>query len=350
MRRPHVPTLAACLAGAIASAGLAGSAAAHPMAPALLELESRGEGRFALSFQSGLRRAAGTDPAPILPPHCEDVGASSLDVDGVRLRMRREIDCGERGLVGHELTVRDLAEARISALVRIRLEDGRLVSAVLDARRPRLRVPVRPRRLAVAGEYARMGFIHIWEGLDHLLFVFGLFWLAAGARALIGTLTAFTVGHSVTLSLAALDLVRVPSGPVEVLIAASVLVVALSLAREVRGLGALRHRMTWAIAGSFGLLHGLGFAGALAEAGLPQGEIPTALLAFNVGIELGQLAFVGVLIPLRHGARRLAGAVAGPWPRRGEIVAVYAMGGLSAYWCLDRLLAWLREGLTALGV
>lgn len=330
--------------------GLAQTAAAHPMAPALLELEALGDGRFDVSFQSGARRATGTDPGPTLPTHCRPEGSARIDGDGTRVRLHQVVDCGSEGLVGHELGVRDLAEARISALVRVRLEDGRLLSAVLDGGRPRFVVPARPRPWAVAVDYARMGFGHIWAGLDHLLFVFGLFCLAVGPRALLGTLTAFTVGHSITLSLAALDWIRLPTRPVEVLIAVSVLVVALELAAHRTGRAPLRPRMTWGIAGSFGLLHGLGFAGALAEAGLPQGAVPAALFSFNVGIELGQIAFVALLLPAGHLLTWASARVSPGWRRAGEVGVVYAMGALAAYWCIDRTLVWLEDAVQSLGV
>ena len=167
---------------------------------------------------------------------------------------------------------------------------------------------------------------------DHLLFVFGLLLLCSASRLLVQTITAFTVGHSLTLSAAVLGLATVPSRPLEVLIAASVLALAVELARHVDGPTWLR-RFPWAMAVAFGLLHGFGFAGALAEAGLPPDDVPLALVSFNGGIELGQLAFVGAVL--------VAGALVGrrlpAMATRGTRVAVYAMGVLSAYWCLERV-------------
>jgi hypothetical protein len=149
-------------------------------------------------------------------------------------------------------------------------------------------------------------------------------------RPLLWTVTAFTAGHSVTLSLAALGIVRFPTAPIEVAIAATILVLALELAQE--GRDSWLRRRPWAVAFAFGLLHGFGFAGALAEVGLPQEEIPVALFSFNVGIELGQLGFVSLVLALR---RALAPALAGApgWLLRAPVTA---MGALSVYWCLDR--------------
>ena len=160
--------------------------------------------------------------------------------------------------------------------------------------------------------------------------------LVSASRLLLQTITAFTLGHSLTLSAAALHAANVPSRPVEVLIALSVLTLAVELARDVERPTMLR-RFPWAMAVAFGLLHGFGFAGALAEAGLPAGDIPLALVSFNGGIELGQLVFVGAVLT--------AGALLGRWlpalAARSVRLAVYAMGILSAFWCFERVAAWL---------
>jgi hydrogenase/urease accessory protein HupE len=176
--------------------------------------------------------------------------------------------------------------------------------------------------------------LHIATGFDHLLFVFGLVLLAGGVRRLLWTVTAFTAGHSVTLSLAALGVVRFPTAPIEVAIAVTILVLALELARGADpSQESLLRRRPWAVAFAFGLLHGFGFAGALAGIGLPQEEIPVALFSFNVGIELGQIAFVAVVLALR---RILAPALSGApdWLARAPVTA---MGALAVYWCLDRV-------------
>jgi hydrogenase/urease accessory protein HupE len=211
------------------------------------------------------------------------------------------------------------------------------VSAVLHGGAPSLVVPERASPLAVFSDYLRLGVHHIATGFDHLLFVFGLVLLARGTRRLLWTVTAFTAGHSVTLSLASLGVVNFPTRPIEVAIAATILALAVELARG--PLHADRstrespmRRRPWAVAFAFGLLHGFGFAGALAQVGLPQQEIPVALFSFNVGIELGQVGFVAVVLALR---RVLAPVLAGApgWLARAPVTA---MGALSVYWCLDR--------------
>ncbi|HLY39207.1 MAG TPA: HupE/UreJ family protein, partial [Candidatus Binatia bacterium] len=161
-----------------------------------------------------------------------------------------------------------------------------------------------------------------------------------GGGLLLRTITAFTVGHSVTLSLAALGLARVPSRPIEVGIAASVFLLAVELSRDPAARRTLMRRAPWAMAGLFGLLHGLGFAGALAEVGLPAGEIPTALFAFNLGIEVGQLAFVAAVLL----AARLLLGLASPRVAAARWLPIYAMGSLSALWCIERTLALVAPG------
>jgi hydrogenase/urease accessory protein HupE len=184
--------------------------------------------------------------------------------------------------------------------------------------------------------YLTLGVEHILTGPDHLLFVFGLLLLVSTSRLLVQTITAFTLGHSLTLSAAALQFANVPSRPVEVLIALSVLTLAVELARDVERPTMLR-RFPWAMAVGFGLLHGFGFAGALADVGLPAGDVPLALVSFNGGIEIGQLAFVGAVLTAGMLCRRWLPAISG----RSTRVAVYAMGMLSAFWCFERAAAWL---------
>jgi CRP-like cAMP-binding protein len=243
---------------------------------------------------------------------------------------------GEACLAGETLRIEDLGAAKINALVSVTRLDGEALQAVLGPRRPSFDVPAHARALDVVRGYVTLGVEHILTGPDHLLFVFGLLLLVSASRLLVRTITAFTLGHSITLSVAALGLATVPSRPVEVLIALSVLALAVELARD-PGAPTLLRRFPWMMALAFGLLHGFGFAGALAEAGLPPGQIPLALVSFNGGIELGQLAFVAAVLALGALSRRVAPALA----PRSTRVAVYAMGILAAYWCFERVAVWL---------
>jgi hydrogenase/urease accessory protein HupE len=315
---------------------LAGSfprfASAHGMAPALLEIEELAEHRLAVSWKIPMLQPTGATLTPVLPPECVRDSAVN-ETSGIdSLTARWVVRCDTQGLVGRAIGVEGLTTGQTDALVRVTLADGYVVQAVLRGSEPRLTVPGRPGRLDVLRSYGALGVEHILTGVDHLLFIGGLLLLVGGGRRLLQTITAFTAGHSVTLSLAALGIAVVPSRPTEVAIAGSVFVLAVELARPTRATPSLLRRIPWAMAGLFGLLHGLGFAGALREVGLPAGEIPSALFAFNVGIEAGQLAFVGAVCAVVW----LIGRLTVRKPVWIELGPIYVMGLLSAFWCLER--------------
>lgn len=185
----------------------------------------------------------------------------------------------------------------------------------------------------LAGTYLVSGAEHILFGFDHLLFVLGLLLLIRGAWPLVKTVTAFTVAHSITLGLAVLGFVHVPGPPVEALIALSVVLLAREILMGQRGEASLVHRQPWVIAFVFGLVHGLGFAGALGELGLRQTDIPLALLFFNLGVEAGQLGFVLAVVAAHHClAKPLA---RWSWPLRSSLA--YGLGGVATYWLIQRL-------------
>jgi hydrogenase/urease accessory protein HupE len=180
--------------------------------------------------------------------------------------------------------------------------------------------------------YVGLGIEHILFGVDHLLFVLCLLLLVRGIRSLLATVTAFTLAHSITLAAATLGFIRVPATPVEATIALSIVFLACELVRG-DGRRTVARSHPWLVAFSFGLLHGLGFAGALAEVGLPQGEIPLALFAFNVGVELGQLAFVTAVLSLWRLVRLVPLRLPACTPR----AAGYAIGSVAAFWVFARL-------------
>jgi hydrogenase/urease accessory protein HupE len=273
----------------------------------------------------------------VLPAHCTSVGLPRREAGAGSITSRWAIDCGDEGLVGAQLGVADLEEARISALLRLELADGRTFRRVLRADAPVTTVPERESAGEVLRSYGALGVEHILTGLDHLLFVLGLLLLVGIGRRLLATVTAFTVGHSATLSLAALGIVNLPIGAIELGIAFSIFVLALELGRGSECPPSLLRRRPWGMAFVFGLLHGLGFAGALAGVGLPQADIPLALFSFNVGIELGQLAFILAMLGLASMLRRPLRAL----PAWAEQVPVYTLGAFAAFWCYERAAALL---------
>ena len=191
------------------------------------------------------------------------------------------------------------------------------------------RVPLREEVATVAAQYTWLGMEHIWIGFDHLLFVLCLIWIAGGIRRILVTITGFTLAHSVTLVLAALEVVSLPVPPIEAVIALSVLFLASEIARG------KQDNLTWrypiAVSSSFGLLHGLGFAAVLGEIGLPQTELVTGLVFFNVGVEIGQIVFaLGVVLVLRWMQRWVWFAA------KGQTAVGYCVGCVAAYWFVER--------------
>ncbi len=332
-RSPAGGPLALAPLALAALVAVATPARAHPLNPALLDVHERGDGSCDVRWRVPV---AGPVLAPITPElpagwRVREAPQSELVAAGQSVGTRWRVDCGPAGLVGARLAVAGLDARRTDALVRVARADGTTLQAVL--RPGAAAFVIAPLRSSggVFRAYLTLGVRHILSGADHLLFVLGLLLLVGDRRRLLWTVTAFTAGHSVTLSLAALGVVRAPPRPVELLIAMTILVVGveLTLPATARRLGP----RPWRIAFLFGLLHGLGFAGALAQVGLPPREIPLALLSFNIGIELGQLAFIGVVLALQRAWQ------ARPLMRARWLVRLppYVIGSLAVFWILQRL-------------
>ena len=219
---------------------------------------------------------------------------------------RRWVDAGPSGLAGERIEFAGLQLTITDVLVRIQTRDGIVSTTLVRPNRPWIEIATAPGLLAVAGAYVLHGIEHILFGFDHLLFVLALILIVRGRRMLLWTITAFTIAHSITLSLATLGLVHVPGPPVEAMIALSILLLACEIVRSQRGQVSMTAQWPWVVAFSFGLLHGFGFASALTQIGLPQSDIPLALFTFNVGVELGQLIFIAVILGLLAAARRFS--------------------------------------------
>lgn len=309
---------------------------AHGLEPALLSLRELTPGRFAVVWKSSKLRLAGAEVRPTLPATCRPTADTpqALD-DGDRLRLSWIVDCGPAGLAGQTIGVADLDVAKIDALLRIARLDGTDVQTILTARQPTWTAPVDPDRVHLLRHYARLGAAHMLAGLDRLLFVFGLLLLLAPTpRRLLQAVAAFAIGHSLTLALVGFGGISVPARPVEVLVAGGVLLLAVELARDGDHRSRL-HRSAWLVALGFGLLSGCTFAAELVAAGLPGSDAPFAMLAFNLGIEVAQLATLAALLVLGAVVTRWLPHAPGPATR----VAAYGMGILAAFWCFERLAA-----------
>ena len=352
----------------LAAAAMTASTAAHEVRPAYLELNETSAGRFEVLWKQPV--LADAEPGairrlplrPAFPAHCHEAGRSLPEVTASALIERWTIDCGTGGLGDAPIEIAGLPRTLTDVLLRVRFRGGATVDHLLRPEAPR--AAVRPETgggMAVPA-YLRLGVEHLLFGFDHILFVVGLTFLVRRPLQLVQVVTAFTAAHSITLALSTLGVVTLPQRPVEAVIALSILFLAVELARSVGGAAGAREqrsadahrqdgggegaggareqrsalaRSPWAIAFGFGLLHGFGFAGALADIGLPEQARAMALLLFNVGVEIGQLAVVGLLLALLYGLRARRAAL----PAVAAQVPIYVMGTVSAYWFLERVLS-----------
>jgi HupE / UreJ protein len=315
--------------------GLVGPAAAHDIGVARATLEEQADGRYVLEAELGSAPVESFAP-PRLPERCTyeaASGAARPDAAGVRYVFR----CPGQPLSASDIV--HLPWQRQGVMIAAHWLDGSAGRRFFTRSGAGIEVRLDALRASsgsfadAARRYLALGVEHILLGIDHLLFVLGLLLIVRGPWMLIKTVTAFTVAHSLTLALATLGLVAVPSRPVDAAIALSIVFLAAEILRARQGRVGLTHRFPWLIAFAFGLLHGLGFAGALAEIGLPAGEIPLALLFFNLGVEIGQLMFIGAVLSLRWAAQRLEVA----WPAWAEPLPAYAIGTVASFWLIERV-------------
>ena len=334
----------------LAAAAMTAATAAHEVRPAYLEMNETSAGRFEVLWKQPV--LADAEPGairrlplrPAFPAHCREAGRGLPEVTASALIERWTIDCGAGGLGDAPIAIAGLPRTLTDVLLRVRFRDGAAVDRLLRPEAPRAAVQPETGGGMAVPAYLRLGVEHLLFGFDHILFVVGLTFLVRRPLQLVQVVTAFTAAHSITLALSTLGVVTLPQRPVEAVIALSILFLAVELARGDRTAGSAvgardnrsaLARSPWAIAFGFGLLHGFGFAGALADIGLPEQARAMALLLFNVGVEIGQLAVVGLLLALLYGlrARRV------PLPAAAAMVPIYVMGTVSAYWFIERVLS-----------
>jgi len=239
-----------------------------------------------------------------------------------------------QNIKGKIIEVQGLENTKRDLLLRMEFLDGSSQSTLLNPLHNTYTVKENASVTQVIQTYTWLGITHILMGFDHLLFVFSLLLIVKNVRRLLWTITAFTLAHSITMAGATLGIVHIPQKPVEAMIALSILFLAMEIVHEKQGKAGLTSRYPWLIAFIFGLLHGFGFAGALAEIGLPQQAITLALIFFNIGVELGQLMFVATVVLVALLLQRLK------HPRfmgKVEMFVVYGIGGLSAFWVIERI-------------
>ena len=308
---------------------------AHELSTGFLLVNQTSEVEYVITWKTPLITDKMELTRPQFPADCAGTPGLSKSEQGL---LEWKVTC-KQPLADRSVRLPAMNAGLSELLVQVKLHDSKLNSQRLVAGQDRFKVSAGPGTVGTMKNYLVLGIEHILLGMDHLMFVLLLIVFVDGLWALVKTVTAFTVAHSITLAAASLGYVNVPAAPVESIIALSILFLATELARKHHlnpDQATLSMKYPWLVVFVFGLLHGLGFAGALSEVGLPENYFVMALLFFNVGIEIGQLLFIAsVIIVGRSIHSLLAKRVEAQW----EMVMVYAVGGISSYWFIDRVTA-----------
>ncbi|WP_425093439.1 HupE/UreJ family protein [Tropicimonas sp. S265A] len=310
---------------------------AHALEPGYLEVDPLEEGvwRITLRKPQVSGRPMGIDA--VLPEGCVPRRGPPPRFDG-RAYVTGWVAKCDPALSSAPLLIEGLDQTATDVLIRYTPEIGASAQTFrLTPAATSVVLADAPGFLTVLVSYFRLGMDHILAGIDHLLFVLGLLFLVSGTRALLLAITAFTVAHSITLTAATLGAVSLPMPPVEAAIALSIVFLAAEILRPAEAPPTLMQTAPWVVAFAFGLLHGLGFASALREIGLPEGDIPLAMVSFNVGVEAGQILFVCVVLAAYHSAKTIVPTLVERSRPVALPVLAYAIGGIAAYWTLDRV-------------
>jgi hypothetical protein len=323
----------------------AGDAVAHEVRPGFLELREIGDQTYDVLWKVPAKGDKRLGLYVGLPDHCSSSEPRSRLVGGAYVE-RWRATC-EGGIIGGSVEIEGLAGTRTDVLARVEHANGTSQTVRLTPGEPAFKVTGAAGTWEVIKTYFALGIEHILLGIDHLLFVLVLLFLVRSWPRLIGTVTCFTLAHSLTLAAATLNWIHVPQAPVEAVIALSILFVAAEVLHESRGQRGLAARKPWIVAFVFGLLHGLGFAGALREVGLPEQAIPLALAFFNIGVEAGQLLFIAAFFALFWASTRLfpslvvfdnRSAAATTWGQTARLASpsAYVIGTLASFWLIER--------------
>jgi len=314
--------------------------AGHALEPGYLEITKVAGDSYRVYWRKPDVSGAPMNIDAYLPGACRPASGPAPVFDGQAWGSAWITTCPQ-GLANGRIGVDGLEAQQTDVLVRYRVEEDRTQSWRLTPDASSFVVPDDPGAYDVFLVYVPLGIEHILEGVDHLLFVFALLLLISDRWKLVGAITAFTVAHSITMTVATLSWVTLPGPPVEAVIALSIMFLASELAQQDGTNKRLSELYPWTVSFSFGLLHGFGFAGALKEIGLPQADIPLALLSFNIGVEVGQLLFIGAVLTTGFLLKQLAPAFRALF-RLGtpaRMLGIYVLGSISAFWFVERLAA-----------
>ncbi len=306
---------------------------ADEVRPAYVEITERADAEYDLLWKVPI------DPRFVLalnlPRQCEQITPGHQQISTSATIIRFRVHCPD-GIQGNTIGIDGLTESGTDVLLRFQTLEGTWLTGRLFPAQPSFTIPKDSEQSGIASTYFFLGIEHILFGFDHLLFVFALVLIIKNTRALLVTITAFTLSHSITLAAATLGFVKMAQQPVEATIALSIVFLAVELVHQEQGRIGLAARFPWLVAFLFGLLHGFGFAGALSEIGLPQQAIPLALVFFNIGVEAGQLIFVASVIFLNLLIYRIYKLSILDRTRR---LAAYFIGGLASFWLIERVVS-----------
>lgn len=306
---------------------------ADEIRPALLDIKEQSTGLFSVTWKVPMRGDKVLAITPKLPKSLKLLGSPTTRTTSGAQITQTSYKNNAMSLSGQDIVIEGLTAVQTDVLLLIQMQDGSQYSSILRPGSPEYTIPEQPSKFQVAVDYWRLGTIHILEGVDHLLFVFALLLIVTGLGQLLKAITAFTIAHSITLALATLGLVNLPAAPTEAIISLSILFLATEIIHKHNGQISLTEKYPWIIAFAFGLFHGLGFAGALSEIGVPQNEVPLALLMFNIGVETGQLLFIGAVLGLIAGLKRLPFTP----PQGSWRIAPYVIGSVAVFWTIERV-------------
>jgi hypothetical protein len=316
------------------------AARAHELQPAFLELTETAPSGFDVLWKLpslGEASDARMPIVPVFPENCRQLGEARSSRAGTAWVFTARLEC-TGGLAGRTIVFEGLEAFVTDVLVRVQRIDGGVETHVVKPLQPSVTLQAAGEARRGAWAYLYLGIEHILLGVDHLLFVLGLLLIVRDRWMLVKTVTAFTVAHSITLAVATFGVASVAPAPLNAAIALSILFLGPEIVRVWRGETSFTIRHPWVVAFAFGLLHGFGFASGLAALGLPTSEIPLALLLFNVGVEVGQLAFVIVILLLERAFRLLHIR----WPAFAARLPGYVVGTLGAFWTIQRVVILLR--------
>jgi hydrogenase/urease accessory protein HupE len=305
---------------------------AHESQPGTLDLRQVDKDRYEVTWRVPIYFGRPHPARLELPVHWKTVVEPTMRLLPDSQVFRSVVTVGSGGVEGSTLRFLGLEKTITDVFVRLNRLDGTVMTAIVRPSKPYAQLRGERTWYTTAGEYTGLGFHHILQGIDHLLFVLGLLLIVKGRMTLLKTITAFTVAHSITLAIATLGYARAPLPLLNAAIALSILFLGPEIVRSWRGETSLTIRYPWMVAFLFGLLHGFGFASGLSTTGMPKAELPMALLFFNVGVELGQLVFVFTALALVRSFKVLEVR----WPRWAEALPGYTVGSLGAYWTIQR--------------